>query len=73
MTEFGRGAFFEELAFAGLKVAKAWDMLHDPEVTKHMKSADYMNLCRDAGYAEEEVQRAGNQWANMRLDRDLEP
>ena len=59
--------------FAGLKIAKAWEMLHDPEIVKHMNTEGYMSLHRDAGYSEDEVQRAGNAWANMRLDKGLEP
>lgn len=59
--------------FRGLKIAKAWDMLHNPEVVKHMNTASYMALHRDAGYAEADVQRAGNAWANARLDAGLEP
>lgn len=59
--------------FAGTKTAKAWAMLHDPTVAKNLKTEAYMNLCRDAGYREDAVQKAGTQWANMRLDRGLEP
>ena len=73
MTEFGDGAFRDELLMVGLKIAKAWDMLHDPKVTGNMKTVPYMQLCRDAGYGEDAVQKAGNEWANMRLDRNLEP
>lgn len=48
-------------------------MLHDPNVVKHMTTSSYMQLYRDAGYSEAEVQRAGNAWANARLDAGLEP
>jgi hypothetical protein len=61
------------LLFAGLNVAKAWAMLHDPEVTRTLKTDAYMQLCRDAGYHEDAVQKAGTAWANKRLDAELEP
>lgn len=48
-------------------------MLHNPEVVKHLYSEAYMQLHRDAGYGEADVQRAGNAWANSRLDAGLEP
>ena len=59
--------------YRGLKGAKAWAMLHDPEIVKHLDTAAYMSLYRDAGYSEDEVQKAGNAWANMRLDSGLSP
>lgn len=73
MNEFGTGAFREELSFAGLQVAKAWEMLHDPKVSGNLKTEQYMQLCRDAGYGEDAVQKAGTAWMNKRLDLDLEP
>lgn len=48
-------------------------MLHNPEVVKHLNTEAFMNLYRDAGYAEIDVQKAGNTWANNRLDAGLEP
>lgn len=48
-------------------------MLHDPEVVKHLNTAMYMSLHRDAGYSEADTQKAGNMWANKRLDAGLEP
>lgn len=59
--------------YSGLKLARAWDMVHDPEVVKHLNTASYMALHRDAGYSEADVQSAGNAWANQRLDVGLEP
>ncbi len=73
MSEFGKGAFREETLFAGLHIAKAWEMLHDPKVTGSLNTDQYMSLCRDAGYGEEAVQKAGTMWANKRLDAGLEP
>lgn len=73
MSEFGAGEFRKNLLFEGLKLARAWAMLHDPEVVKHLNTVAYMSLCRDAGYSEAEVQNAGNAWANSRLDAGLEP
>lgn len=61
------------LMYSGIKLARAWDMLHDPEVVKHLNSGAYMALHRDAGYSEEDAQKAGNMWANKRLDAGLEP
>ncbi len=72
MSEFGRGKFFEELQFAGLTVSQAWDMLHDPVVCGKLDTKSYMQLCRDAGYPEAAVQKAGTAWANKRLDNGLE-
>lgn len=71
MTEFGEGAFREELLFDGLSVAKAWDMLHDPKIVGKMNAEAYMNLCRDAGYSEYAVQKAGTAWQNKILDAKL--
>lgn len=48
-------------------------MLHNPEVVKHLNTAAYMALHRDAGYNEATVQKVGNTWANYRLDAGLEP
>lgn len=48
-------------------------MLHDPEVVKHLDSAAYMALHKDAGYSEADAQAAGNMWANRRLDAGLDP
>lgn len=59
--------------YSGLKLARAWAMLHDPGVVKHLDSEAYMALHRDAGYSETEAQKAGTAWANSRLDRGLEP
>lgn len=73
MTEFGSGEFRLNLMYSGLKLAKAWAMLHDPEVVKHLDTAAYMSLHRDAGYSEDSVQKAGNMWANRRMDAGLEP
>ena len=73
MSEFGVGKFREELLFAGLNVAKAWEMLHDPKVIGGLNTKAYMQLCRDAGYSEESVQKAGTDWYNKRLDAKLEP
>jgi hypothetical protein len=73
VSDLGSGAFRDELLFAGLQTAKAWEMLHDPKVTGHLKTDDYMQLCRDAGYGEDAVQKAGTAWANKRLDAKLEP
>ncbi len=73
MTEFGCGAFRSDLMYAGLKVAKAWTMLHDVDTVKHLNTEAIMQLHRDAGYSEDAVQDAGNKWYNMRLDKGLEP
>ena len=67
MTEFGRGAFWEELSFAGLRIAKAWEMLNGGKIG-HLNVEQYMQLCRDAGYDEGSVQKAGTAWANKILD-----
>lgn len=73
MSEVGAGEFRRQLLYSGVKLARAWDMLHDHEVVKHLNAAAYMQLHRDAGYCEADVQRAGNIWANKRLDAGLEP
>jgi len=67
VTEFGRGAFWEELLFAGLRIAKAWEMLNGGKIG-HLNAEQYMHLCRDAGYEEVAVQKAGTAWANKILD-----
>lgn len=72
MSVYRRGAFYQELSFAGLGRAKAWEMLHDPKITGQLNTESYMQLCRDAGYSENAVQKAGNRWANKRLDAGLE-
>lgn len=48
-------------------------MIHNPEVVKHLNSQAFMALYRDAGYSEADAQKAGNMWANKRLDVGLEP
>jgi hypothetical protein len=73
VSEVGDGEFRRELVFRGLKLARAWDMLHDPQVVKQLNTVNYMNLCRDAGYTEAEVQKAGNVWANSRMDAGMAP
>lgn len=47
-------------------------MLHSTEIG-HLNTEQYMQLCRDAGYGEDAVQKAGTQWCNQRLDQNLEP
>ena len=47
-------------------------MLHDPEITRDLNTEAYMGLVKAAGYSENEAQRAGNEWANRRLDRGLD-
>ncbi len=54
-------------------MAKAWEMLHDPTVCGKLDTKSYMQLCRDAGYGEDAVQKAGTAWMNKRLDGGLEP
>lgn len=71
MTEFGAGAFREELLFSGLTVKKAWEMLHEPTICGKLDTAGYMQLCRDAGYGEDAVQKAGTAWRNKRMDANL--
>ena len=75
MTVFlgSEGQFREDVAFEALNTAKAWDMLHDPEVTRDMRTTDFMDLCRRAGYGEDATQKAGKSWANGRLDQNKEP
>lgn len=34
----------------------------------HLNTEQYMQLCRDAGYDEGSVQKAGTAWANKILD-----
>ncbi len=46
-------------------------MLHDPSVVRKLDPNSYMQLHRDAGYTEEEVQKAGNAWANRALDNEV--
>ena len=74
MNDFGgsRGAFRNELAMWCVHTAKAWEMLHDPKVTEKLNTEAYMGLCRAAGYGEDAVQKAGNSWANKRLDCGLD-
>ena len=67
MSEFGNGGFRERLMFAGLQVAKAWQMLNGGNIG-HLTTEQYMDLCRDAGYTEQAAQKAGTMWANKRLD-----
>lgn len=72
MSEFGNGTFREELLFGGLQTFKAWEMLNSNGVGS-LNTESYMQLCRDAGYSEDAVQKAGTAWANRRLDKNLEP
>lgn len=72
MSEFGSGAFRENLLFAGLQIAKAWEMLNSGTIG-HLDTKAYMQLCRAAGLSEEVVQKAGTDWANRRLDAGAKP
>jgi hypothetical protein len=71
VTEYGAGTFREELAFAGLKIVQAWELLNGGQIG-HLEAEAYMNLCRDAGYGEDAVQKAGTAWANRKLDAKLQ-
>ncbi len=53
--------------YAGLQIAKAWELLNSGKIG-HLDTNAYMELCRAAGYSEAVVQKAGNEWANRRLD-----
>lgn len=48
-------------------------MLHDPQVAGELNAEAYLELCRAAGYGEEESQRAATKRAEARMDRDLPP
>lgn len=47
--------------------------MHDPNIGGAMRAEDYLQLCRDAGYTEEEAQKAATERANKRMDKELEP
>ena len=73
MNEFGSGAFREELLFAGLRIVNAWRMLNTPSIVGKLKSKEYQELCLDSGMSKEAAEKAANDWANKRLDANLEP
>lgn len=54
-------------------MAKAWDMLHDPEVGGQMETDDFLELCVNAGFTQKEAKKAALKRANDRMDRDLKP
>lgn len=54
-----------------LNVAKAWEMLHDPRVTRNLDTEAYMGLCEQAGYGVDAVQAAGQEWGLKRLRAGL--
>jgi hypothetical protein len=54
----------------GLDIAKAWELMHDPQVAGNLDTEQYMELCKQAGYTEAETQKAGTRWAAARLERN---
>lgn len=70
MAEQG-GPFAEMVMFDLLNVSEAWRLLHDPQVTRHLNTEEYFNLCRAAGHSKKESERMANQWALQRLRKDM--
>jgi hypothetical protein len=56
-----------------LDTAKAWEMLHDPDIVPNLKADPFYELCLRAGYSEDAAQKAATAHANHRLDRNLAP
>lgn len=46
-------------------------MLHDPNVGGKLNAEQFLELCKDAGYSEEQAQKAATRRANQRLDQGL--
>lgn len=65
------GIFGEEVMFDLLTVAKAYEMLHSPEITKNLNAESYLELCQAAGYGEEASKKAACEWGLKRLRNDL--
>ena len=59
------------MLFGALQTAKAWEMLHDPNVGGKLNADQFLELCKEAGYSEEQAQKAATRRANQRLDQGL--
>jgi len=65
------GPFAEMLLEDLLGTARAWEMLHDPEVTGGLDTEAYLGLCLAAGYSQTASQKAAKEWGLKRLRRNL--
>jgi len=54
-----------------LHVAKAWEMLHNPEITSYLDTDAYFELCQSAGYSKEAAEKAAAAWAFQRLRKNM--
>jgi hypothetical protein len=52
---------------------RAWELLHDPDVAGRLDAEGYYELCKAAGFPEDEAQRAASERAWQRLRKDLPP
>lgn len=69
---FDQGGAFAELVLTDLmKVGRAWDMLHDPEIVGALNMEEYLDLCLEAGYSQEASQAAAKEWGLKRMRKDL--
>ncbi len=53
--------------------AMAWRDLHDPNIGGKLKAEQLYDLAKQAGVAEEDIQKIVRQRAEERLNNDLEP
>lgn len=53
-------------------MARAWDMLHDPEIGGNMKADDLLKLALEAGFSAEEAQTIARNRAWGRMEREME-
>lgn len=64
------GAFAEMLLMDGLSVAKAWDVLHDPETASQLDTEQYYETCLAAGFSKAAAEKAACDWGLQRLRSD---
>lgn len=59
--------------FECLETARAYSMLHDPQVAPNLRAEQFLELAKRAGYSEDAAQKAATAHANRRLDQELPP
>jgi hypothetical protein len=56
-----------------LHTAKAWEMLHDPEIAGMCSPDEFLDLAKAAGCSEDEAQKAASNHAWAKMQKDVGP
>ncbi|MBX9682123.1 MAG: hypothetical protein K2X38_25475 [Gemmataceae bacterium] len=65
------GQFAQDVLWDCLHGAKAWESLHDPQVTQNLDMEGMLNLCLAAGYGQEASEKTAREWGLKRMSKDL--